>query len=219
VSLTKGLQHKYQVQWQRVVNHPFVQEMGDGDLPTEKFRSYFLQDYIFVKDLVSITAMGVSKAPNLYAASMLNRFLDGILNPENDLFQRAFAELGAHDDEHSTTTATPTTQAFGDFIVRVGLEGTFEDILVVLHVTEGTYLDWGTRLIEEGKNPDNTIYREWIQLHGPEVLGDLVAWISKCLDKSSIGSIKARTEWLFLTTLRYEYMFWEAAYRGEEWTT
>ena len=87
----------------------------------------------------------------------------------------------------------------------------------VLYVTEGTYLDWGTRLIEESKRPDNPIYREWIGLHGPDVLGDLVAWMSDHLDHADPKSRQVRIETLFVTALRYEYMFWEAAYHGEKW--
>ena len=183
-----------------MVTHPFVTEMGDGILPVAKFREYFLQDYVFVNDLE--------------AAGVLNGFLTGILNPENDLFVRAFRELGASEEEYSSAGASPTTQAFGDFLMRTALEGDFEDIVTVLYVTEGTYLDWGTRLIKTGKKPDNPIYREWIGLHCPDVLGDLVGWLRDHLDGAELSDRRPRIEWLFLTALRYEYMFWEQAYRG-----
>ena len=62
-----------------MVNHPFVVEMGDGTLPVEKFKRYFLQDYVFVSDLVAMTAMGVAKAPDFKGANVLNQFLSGIL--------------------------------------------------------------------------------------------------------------------------------------------
>ena len=201
-----------------MVTHPFVTEMGDGTLPAEKFRTYFLQDYVFVRDLVSMTALGISKAPDFDAASRLHAFLTGILDPENDLFMRAFAALGASEEDYSAAGASPTTQAFGDFLMRIGLEGDFEDILTVLYVTEGTYLDWGTRLIESGKRPDNPIYQEWIDLHGPKVLGELVSWMGDHLDKAGLEARLPRIEKSFLTALRYEYLFWEAAYRGETWS-
>ena len=182
MALTEELRSKYRDLWEGMVTHPFVVEMGDGTLPVEKFRAYFLQDYVFVNDLVSATALAISKAPDFHAAGKLHGFLTGILNPENDLFVRAFKELGASTDEYSSASASPTTQALGDFMMRVALEGSFEDILTVLYVTEGTYLDWGTRLIEAGKRPENPVYREWIELHGPDVLGGLVAWMSEYLD-------------------------------------
>lgn len=198
-----------------MVTHPFIMEMGDGKLPVEKFRYYFLQDYVFVNDLVSATATAMSKAPDFAAATRLNEFLTGILNPENDLFVRAFRELGASEDEYSSASASPVTQAFGDFLVRTALDGTFEDILTILYVTEGTYLDWGTRFINAGKNPGNPVYREWINLHGPAVLGDLVSWMGKHLDNADIGNQRDRVDRIFLTALRYEYLFWDIAYNQQ----
>ena len=155
MTLTQELRHKYHDLWEKMVTHPFVLEMGDGTLPVEKFRSYFSQDYVFVSDLVSLTALGMSKAPDFAAAGMLNQFLTGILNPENDLFVRALRELDASEEELTAAVASPVTQGFVDFLTRVGHEGTFDEIVTVLYVTEGTYLDWATRLIDAGRVPDN----------------------------------------------------------------
>jgi hypothetical protein len=38
------------------VTHPFVTDMGDGAMPVAKFRDYFIQDFVFVKDLVKMVA-------------------------------------------------------------------------------------------------------------------------------------------------------------------
>ncbi|HJO81156.1 MAG TPA: TenA family protein [SAR202 cluster bacterium] len=215
--LTQQLKSKYEKLWEQMVFHPFVVEMGDGTLPPEKFKRYFLQDYVFVRDLVSMTSMGMAKAPDMDSASRLHAFLTGILDPENDLFMRAFDELGASEAEYSSASASPTTRGFGDFLVRTGLEGGFEDVLAVLYVTEGTYLDWGTRLLAEGKPPENPIYQEWIYLHGPDVLGDLVAWMGQYLDNADPGAWHGRIDELFHTALRYEYLFWQVAYEGDAW--
>ncbi len=214
MNLTDELRAKHHDLWERMVTHPFVVEMGEGTLPTEKFAAYFLQDYIFVADLVSITSLGMAKAPDLESAGVLNSFLTGILNPENDLFVRAFKELGVSESEYASVTSSPTTRAFGDFMVRVGHEGDFTDVATVLYVTEGTYLDWGTRLIEWGKQPGNSIYQEWIDIHSPAVLGDFVGWLRDYLDGVELTD---RIETIFLTALRYEYLMWEVAYHGERW--
>ena len=212
MTLTQELRERHSALWERMVHHPFVVEMGEGTLPTEKFKRYFLQDYVFVGDLVSLTAQGIAKAPDFDAASRLHSFLSGILDPENDLFLRAFDILGASEEEYSSASASPTTRAFGDFLVRTGLEGSFEEIITVLYVTEATYLDWGTRLISEGKKPDNPIYQEWIDIHGPPVLGSLVEWMGQYLDASDLSTQRTKIDGKFQTALRYEYLFWEAAY-------
>ena len=214
MTFTQELRHKHHDLWHRMVTHPFVMEMGDGTLPVAKFRAYFLQDYVFVHDLVALTSMGLAKAPTFLAANHLHKFLAGILNPENDLFVRAFTELGVSPEEYAAVSASPITQAFGDFLVRTGLEGSFEDIVTVLYVTEGTYLDWGTRLLEAGKRPGQPIYREWIDIHSPQVLGAFVAWLGQHLDNAALGNHRPRIDRVFHTALRYEYLFWEGAYHG-----
>jgi thiaminase/transcriptional activator TenA len=214
MTVTQELRHQHHDLWHRMVTHPFVIELGEGTLPVEKLRTYFLQDYVFVRDLVTMTALGLAKAPTFLAASLLNQFLTGILNPENDLFVRAFNELGVPEAVYMAASAAPVTQAFGDFMVRTGLEGSFEDIVTVLYVTEGTYLDWGSRLLEAGKSPSQAIYREWIEIHSPQVLGAFVAGLSQYLDSAELEGHRPRIERIFHTTLRYEYLFWEGAYHG-----
>ena len=216
MTLTSKLKVKYSDLWESMTHHRFVSQMADGSLSPEIFKTYFLQDYVFVNDLVPLAAQGIAKAPNLDAASIFNGFLVGVLDPENDLFMRFFDELGATQEDYSSAKASPTTQAFGDFLVRTSLEGTFDEIALVLYVTEGTYLDWGTRLIEEGADPNNAVYREWIDLHGPAVLGSLVSWLESYINKHS-QITEERADYLFHTALRYEFLFWESAYDDEKW--
>ena len=216
MTLTSDLKAKYCGLWELMTYHRFVSQLGDGSLSPSIFKTYFLQDYVFVNDLVVLAAQALAKAPNLKAAAIFNDFLTGVLDPENDLFMRFFNQLGASEEDYSSVKASPTTQAFGDFLVRTSLEGTFDEIVLVLYVTEGTYLDWGTRLTEEKVNPTNPVYREWIDLHGPEVLGDLVSWLENYINNDSSISLE-RADYLFHTALRYEFLFWESAYNDELW--
>ena len=221
MTLTQELRQTHSDLWERAVTHPFIVELGDDTLAVERARRYFLQDYVFVADLVGLASLGVAKAPSIQAASHIHAFLGGILDPqaaeENDFFLRAFHILGATEAEYSTATAGPVTRAFGDFMMRVGLEGDFADIATVLYVTEGAYLDWATRLIKQGKSPSNPIYQEWIRLHSPEVLADFVGWLESQLNAADMSARRPRIERLFHTALRYEFLFWEAAYNDIGW--
>ena len=216
MTLTSDLKAKYCGLWELMTHHRFVSQLGDDSLPPKIFKTYFLQDYVFVNNLVVLAAQAVAKAPDLNAASIFNDFLTGVLDPENDLFMRFFNQLGASEKDYSSVKASPTTQAFGDFLVRTSFEGTFDEIVMVLYVTEGTYLDWGARLMEEKAKPANSVYREWIDLHGPEVLGDLVSWLENYINSDSkITAVRA--DYLFHTAPRYEFLFSDSAYNDELW--
>ena len=216
MTLTSDLKAKYCGLWELMTHHRFVSQLGDDSLSPKIFKTYFLQDFVFVNNLVVLAAQAVAKAPDLNAASIFNDFLTGVLDPENDLFMRFFNQLGASEKDYSSVKASPTTQAFGDFLVRTSFEGTFDEIVLVLYVTEGTYLDWGARLMEEKAKPANSVYREWIDLHGPEVLGDLVSWLENYINSDSKITAE-RADYLFHTALRYEFLFWESAYNDELW--
>ena len=219
--LADDLRARYHAQWEAMVTHPFVREMGAGTLDIARFRRYFRQDYVFCKDLVALTAIAIAKAaPDYEAGKILNGFLANFLSAENELFLGGFHDLGVTPEEYRATTANPVTQAFGDFMVRTALEGDFDDIVALLYVTEGTYLDWASRLISDGARPDNAVYQGWIDIHSPAVLDEVVGWLAARLNDAGAranDAKRANMERIFLTTLRYEYLFWDACYHGREW--
>ena len=215
------LRAKYYEQWEAMVTHPFVMEMGDGSLDIAKFRSYFRQDYVFCSDLVKLTSIAIAKAaPDYEAGKVLNGFLSNFLSAENDLFLNGFQDLGVSAEEYQTTVANPVTQGFGDFMVRTALEGDIDDLVALFYVTEGTYLDWASRLIESGAEPNNAVYQGWIDIHSPAVLSDVVGWFTERLNDAgerANATKGANLERIFRTTLRYEHLFWEANYHGWRW--
>ena len=219
--LVDDLRAKYHDQWEAMVTHPFVLEMGDGSLDIAKFRTYFRQDYVFCKDLVKLTSFAIAKAaPDYEAGKILNGFLSNFLSAENDLFLNGFHDLGVTAEQYLETEANPITQGFGDFMVRTALEGDFDDLIALFYVTEGTYLDWAERLINSGAQPNNAVYQGWIDIHSPAVLADVVAWFTERLNDAGARASdtkRANLERIFHTTLRYEYQFWEACYHGRDW--
>ena len=46
MTFTEALRHTHHDLWQRMITHPFVLELGEGTLPVDTFRAYFLQDYV-----------------------------------------------------------------------------------------------------------------------------------------------------------------------------
>ena len=203
--------------WERMVTHRFVLELGEGTLPVEAFRRYFLQDYLFLKSLAKVVGMGVAKAPSLETARQLSPFLETLLNAENALFFRAFEELGVPPEEYQTAQVLPTGLALANFMLTVAYEGSFDQIVTTLLVTEWTYYDWATRLAQAGKRPPQRPYQEWIDIHAAQELGDFVEALKGHVDTAIPADARPRIQEVFKTTLRYEYLFWEMAYHGEAW--
>lgn len=217
MSITQELRDKYEPLWERMVGHPFVQELVEGTLPEEKFRRYFRQDYLFLKVLSSFLALAIAKAPDFPSARRLPAFLETILTGEEELFQRSFRQMGLAVEEIQEIEPLPACRAFSDYLLRLGYEGDFYDIMVALSCVEGTYLDWAERARAAGKSPSKTAYREWIDIHADPGLADFVSWLRKSIDQAGLEARRERWEEIFQTCLRYEIRFWDMAYRGEQW--
>lgn len=217
MSLVAELRSQHNDLWEQVVTHHFVRELGDGILPLEKFQRYFLQDYVFLRDFTALLALTVAKAPTFEAARPIARFLSEVLDGEESLFQTAFKSWGWRS-EYRKPSASPTTRALADLMRRVAYDGTYAEMLTVLAVTELTYLEWATRLVEGGKRPKDPIYRAWIEIHSVREFKEFVMGLSKELDAQRLSAVQRdRVAELFHTTLRYELAFFEMGYRGEEW--
>ncbi len=226
MSLTAGLKTEYAGLWKAATEHPFISELGNGSLPAEKFRRYFLQDYVFVNDLVKAAGIAVAKAPDLALARPVEEFLHAILGAEDALFVDAFKTLGVPESEYRNVEPLPTTAAFGNFLVRLAYEGSFREICCAMYVTEGVYLNWGERLRGAGADPAaggsalGEFYQGWIDLHTEEVLGEIVRFLGGVTDGAEpVESDRIGT--VFQRALRYEVAFWEMSYsegtRGESW--
>ena len=216
MSLSDDLRQANHDLWERMVTHPFVIEMGDGVLPLDKFKRYFLQDYLFLGTLAKAIGLAVTKAPTLEAAQPLSPFLHTILNAENDLFFRAFADLGVPPAEYRNAEPLPAGHNMGSFLLATAYDGDFEDIVTALLVTEWTYFDWATRLAQAGKHPSQRMYQEWIDIHAAQELGDFVDAVKRIVDGFP-PQAQSQAHKVFRTTLRYEHLFWEMGYNGESW--
>ena len=216
MSLSEELRLSVGPLWEKTVAHPFVIEMGDGTLPQEKFRVYFHQDHLFLRDWIALMCAAVARAPDFATARPLAAFVHGALSGEEGLFQRYFKDAGLSQEKIRELKHLPSALAYSGFLRTMGGQGTFDEIITTLLGIEWPYLEWGKRLAAAGKRPADKYYQMWIDIHSGQELDDFVAWMRDLLDNATVHD-SDRLKDIFLSTLRYEYLFWEMAYRGETW--
>ena len=204
--------------WERVVAHPFVIELGDNTLPRETFDRYFDQDYLFLRDWAIMLSLATAKAPDFDAARQLVAFLHLGLGGEEGLFQQAFRERGLSRDEVANLEYRPTTFHYSGYIRKISYEGSFLDVIALLLAVEWPYMDWAQRLDAAGKRPANHYYQTWIDVHTSQGMTGFVAWLRQTVEAAPVSAPdRAKLQGIFKDVLRFEYMFWEMAYRAEEW--
>ena len=68
--------------WETTYQHPFVQELGQGRLPQEKFKFYLLQDYLYLLDYVRLMAYAAIHADDELSMRYFTAIQSDILDSE-----------------------------------------------------------------------------------------------------------------------------------------
>ena len=205
--------------WEADLKHPFVRGIADGSLPTEKFKFYLIQDYLFLLDYSRVFAHGVIKAHDEATMAMFAQLLNETLNTEMDLHRGYCAKFGISAAEMEAAPIAPTTHAYTRHILNVAEAGTLADLVAGVLPCQWGYAEIGTTLSERGGSPE-LLYQEWIDMYAsPEflALGESLRGLLNSLTAEHSASEKERITNCFLMSSRYEYLFWEMAYTQEAW--
>lgn len=202
-----------------ILDHPMVAGLGAGTLDEEPFERWVRQDYVYLVEYSRVFAHGAARAPDLDRMRTFAELLTETLETEMDLHRAYAAEFGIAEDELAATDPSPTTQGYTDFLVRVAATETFPDLAAALLPCMWGFHDTAVRLRERGL-PDDERYAEWIETYSGAEFAELTTWCKDLMDEVAEGRPerdRERYRSRFLTSLRYEYRFWDAAWTGETW--
>jgi thiaminase/transcriptional activator TenA len=220
VTFTDGLEPVAEPIWDAIVAHPMVEGLGAGTLDEEPFRRWVRQDYAFLIEYARVFGLAAATAPDLDRMGRFAELLDATINTEMDLHRAYAAEFGIDEAELEATEPSPTTRGYTDFLVRVAATGTFGDAVAALLPCMWGFAETARRLDARGR-PDDDRYAEWIDTYAGDEFTALADWCKDCMDAvaaDATGSDRERYTDLFRTSARYEYRFWDAAWRGEGWS-
>jgi len=206
--------------WDACLNHPFVKGIGDGSLDMEKFKYWVKQDYVYLKDFSRVFALGAAKAKDLATMGTFAKLLDGTLNVEMNLHRKYAAKFGISEEELESETPAPTTQAYTDFLVVHSYSGDLAELMAVLLPCEWGFWEIGTYLKEHGDTSERNPYRDWIEMYSSQEFEEFCRWCIELMDREAEQCPPQKREFLldiFITSSRYEYLFWEMAYKLERW--
>ncbi len=220
MSFTEIIEPEAERFWDEIVTHPMVAALGEGTLDEDPFRYWVRQDYRYLIEYGRVFALGAADAPDLDRMGTFAELLDSTINTEMDLHRSYAAEFGIDEEELEQTEMSPTTRGYTDFLVRTAATGTFGDTVAALLPCMWGFNAVGERLAADGL-PEDDRYADWIETYSGEEFTELTTWCKALMDDVAADATddeRDRYHELFRTSARYEYRFWDAAWRQEEWT-
>jgi len=206
--------------WREELAHPFVRGIADGTLAIERFRFYLGQDYVFLIDYCRVFALAAAKARDLDTTSMFSKLLHETLHTEMELHRDYCRRLGIPREELEHTAAAPVTHAYTRHLLGVAWSGSLAEIVAAVLPCQLGYAEIATTLVREHPNWQASRYAEWIRTYASAEFIASAERLRELLDSTTSQWPEAMLKPLaenFLTSSRYEYLFWEMAWHQAGW--
>lgn len=200
-------------EWASYVDHSFVRQMGQGSLPETAFRTYLVQDYLFLIQFARAWALAAYKSRRPSDIRAAQAGLAAILD-ETDLHVRLCARWGLSKADIEAAPEHQATVAYTRFVLDCGAAGDLLDLHVALSPCVIGYAEIGRALSPDGVAAlGDHPYREWIGEYAGEGYQGVAAAARKHLDELAARSMTEQrfTELvaIFAQASRLEADFWQ----------
>jgi thiaminase/transcriptional activator TenA len=168
--------------WSSYVDHAFVRQLGAGTLPEPAFRTYLVQDYLFLIQFARAYALATYKSRNLDDMKIAQGGLAAILG-EMDLHIKLCGRWGLSPAAIEAAPELQATVAYTRFVLDCGAAGDLLDLHVALAPCVIGYAEIGSKLAPDGLDAlGDHPYREWIGEYAGQAYQDIAVTARRHLD-------------------------------------
>ena len=198
----------------KIITQPFNQELMQGTLAQETFLHYIQQDTLYLKQFARSLGNILPKLESREQSAAFLGFLQDTMTVENGLHQQYLQQV-----EQQNTQMSPTCLMYTQFMLAttsmnsaaIGIASVLPCFWIYQYVGDHIYTHY-----QQEHNP----YFEWIQTYAGEEYGQAVKSAIRFADELAANqsdSGRAQMSDAFLMACKMEYLFWDSAYRQEEW--
>lgn len=201
-----------------ILTHQFLTELADGSLDPAVFAHYIVQDVHYLRGYARALAVLGAKAATHTDTAMLVQHAAGAVDAELALHATLLPALHLNPGAVGAIAVAPTTRAYIDYLLATVHTGSFAEGLASVLPCYWIYAQVGTALVQRG-SPDQR-YQRWIDTYADDEFTTLVEKVLELVDRvgTTLGPDERHRAAEHLgVTARYEWMFWDAAHRLEQW--
>ena len=216
-NLSKILKDENYNNWRRAnFDHPFVQELGKGILPLNKFQYYLKQDYVFLINYCKVLALAASKSSSENMMKRWVSLLNETLNSEMDLHRNFCKDFGISISNLEKTIADTSTKNYCDFLIENANQNSEKFIAVSLLPCQWGYQEIAQNFVKN-KFETKSFHKIWIDSYSSQEYQDVTNWLINHVDeigKNSTSEEVEKYKQLFRSGIEYEIGFWDSAWNS-----
>lgn len=194
---------------------PFITELANGTLDVEKFKFYLQQDAHYLEYFARSLAIISAKAQDVNVMLDFIRFSEGAIVVERSLHDSYFKE-------YNLIERLPMSPACHHYVHYLQSTVYMSDAVVGMAAVLPCfwiYKKVGDHILSVADINDNP-YQNWIAAYAGEEFGLLVDKAIAICDAAAENATPNQQQQMteaFINASRLEFLFWDSAYRLEEW--
>ena len=200
--------------YEGIVTLPFIQELMKGTLDKEKFAFYIQQDALYLVDYGKVLTGLAARLKTPEHIQAFIGFAGDCVAVEKAMHEMFRAEL----DVKGTLKASPSCLLYTSYLISLFCAPP-EVMAAAVLPCFWIYKEVGDYILAN-QNKENNPFQAWIDMYSGEEfeksVEKAVGICDELAEKCTEEQRQAMTE-AFVMCSKFEWMFWESAYRLERW--
>lgn len=205
--------------YEAILAHPFVAGLADGTLPEDVFARYLVDDAHYLTRYARALAMLAARADDPGLSAELARAAAEAVEAERLMHEDFLVPRGLDPDGPDAAAPTPTCTAYASSLLADAAYAPVERGVAGILPCFRVYLEVGRAIAAQASDPDHP-YAAWIATYSDPAFEAAVTRMERWTDRLADAAPGDRREAMLAAyerATRFEWMFWDAAWRGETW--
>lgn len=203
---------------QAIRDLPFNQELTQGTLRQDCFQYYLIQDSLYLTAYARALSILAAKAPDAAFIAQFNQAAAGAVLFEQAMQRDYLAQFGVTAGAVAQAEASPTCLGYTSFMLAEAQTGSYATLLAAILPCFSIYAEVGLHIA--ARAAPNNPFQGWIDTYAsPEFQASVAAAeaAAEAIARDVGTGLRQRMLQLFQRSVEFEWMFWDAAYRQEDW--
>ncbi|MDR2884415.1 MAG: thiaminase II [Deferribacteraceae bacterium] len=199
--------------YSKIIEHPFVTELMNGTLAEEKFVFYIQQDALYLAEYGRILAAIAAKLSDSAHSEAFLSFAKDSIAVERELHATYLK------DNTTNIEPSPSCMLYTSYLWTQIQTAPIEVSVAAVLPCFWIYKEVGEYILANQTESDNR-YQAWIDTYGGTEFAEAVKMAINIYDELAKNATEAQRQQMiqaFTICSKMEWIFWDSAYRLEQW--
>jgi thiaminase/transcriptional activator TenA len=204
--------------FEAILRHPFLDALADGSLPEATFVRYLVDDAHYLERYARVLALIASRLPDASGTELFAGAAVGAIAAERALHRGFLAPRGLDPelDRGAVPEPSPTCLAYTGHLLELASGAPVAVAVAGVLPCFRVYAEVGSAILTR-RAPGEHAYAAWIDTYAAAEFERVVRRVEACAD--GLEGDRAAMLGAYAAAIRFEWMFWDAAWRAEAWPT